>query len=124
MKTMSSLRMPRRFLAASVLALAGASLYLGLGRPGPAAGQDSSSTAAVEAEWKKKNLSYDQAATCKGCHTMPGSDYVKAGAFDVSLLTEYAIWKVHDKHAQAYAVLVGNRGKEIARQLGKDILKP
>ncbi len=76
-------------------------------------------------EWK--NCKYQNAVSCASCHTQPTGNNLRAPgqkrALDVVLMTEYAIWKTHDKHAQAYAVLAGPRGKLMARLLGQDVLK-
>jgi hypothetical protein len=70
-----------------------------------------------EAEaWKGKG--YQEAAACARCHTAPAAADLRSGTLDLCLMTEYAIWKTHDKHAQAYAVLEGPRGQEIGRLLG------
>jgi hypothetical protein len=64
---------------------------------------------------------YQSATECKKCHTRPtGADVLEqSGPF--VLLTEYAIWKTHDKHAQAYAVLLGTRGQAMQKILGKSV---
>ena len=44
-----------------------------------------------------------------------------------ALRGESSIWRAYDKHAQAYAVLEGDRGKQIGKVLFKDekaVLKP
>jgi hypothetical protein len=63
------------------------------------------------------------AIECRRCHTKPKAEDAKALAF--VLLTEYAIWKTEDKHAQAYAVLQNERSKDIKAALGlDDLTKP
>src|SRR3954447_13007926 len=86
-------------LAALIWALAG---------PGdrPAAAQDEGKGGDP---WKEH--AYQESSECKQCHTIPTEDRREKGSLDFILLTEYAIWKTHDKHAQAYAVLEGARGK-------------
>jgi hypothetical protein len=63
---------------------------------------------------------YQSAAECFNCHTQPTGQDLRS-SLDFVLLTEYAIWKTHDKHAQAYAVLKGPRGKAMAKLLGQDV---
>jgi hypothetical protein len=70
------------------------------------------------AAWK--GLKYEEAKECRACHNTPRNADDKA---DLVLQTEYPIWKLQDKHAQAYAVLVGDRGKKIAKILEKDVLQ-
>jgi hypothetical protein len=68
---------------------------------------------------------FDGALACGRCHTQPsGADIRPGGACDFVLMTEYAIWRVHDKHAQAYAVLKEQRSKRMGELLGQDVLKP
>jgi hypothetical protein len=71
--------------------------------------------------WEK--YTYQDSVQCKRCHTAPTADYKDAKSLDLVLLTEYAIWKTHDKHAQAYAVLDGERGKRMGKLLGFDVEK-
>ena len=69
------------------------------------------------AKWKEdKDLTYDSSALCTQCHVTPLPNTPKT-AFDIVLLSEYTIWKSTDKHAQAYAVLVGDRGQRIGESL-------
>ncbi len=74
-----------------------------------------------------KAFKYQNAVTCARCHTKPGGNDVAAPGMlrplDVVLMTEYSIWKTHDKHAQAYAVLLGPRGQRMGQLLGQDVLK-
>jgi hypothetical protein len=76
-----------------------------------------------------KNLQYQEAVACTKCHVQPGGNDLpdpekkKARSLDVVLLTEYAIWKTHDKHAQAFAVLKGPRGQAMADRLKQDVTK-
>src|SRR5258708_33128493 len=53
-------------------------------------------------------------AICLDCHTQPTQNRIEEKALDFVLLTEYATWKTQDKHAQAYAVLHGPRGVQMA----------
>lgn len=80
-------------------------------------------------DWK--DLKYQSAAKCASCHSVPNGNQLPSDdpnskaprSWDVVLLTEYSIWKSHDKHAQAYAVLAGPRGKRMGEILGQDVLK-
>lgn len=67
---------------------------------------------------------YENASQCANCHTQPTNGRIDQGALELVLLTESAIWRTYDKHAQAYAVLVGDRGKKIGDLLKADVLKP
>jgi hypothetical protein len=67
-------------------------------------------------DWSKFN--YESVKACADCHTQPTANRIGEGAQNLVLLTETAIWRTYDKHAQAYAVLKGERGKGIARLLG------
>jgi hypothetical protein len=62
---------------------------------------------------------FNEPADCITCHTYPQPDSVTRGALDFVLLTEYATWKTQDKHAQAFAVLTGSRGRKMAERLEK-----
>jgi hypothetical protein len=74
-------------------------------------------------KWKEqKDVFYQQAKDCKQCHTVPLPDTTDA-QLDFVVLAEYSIWKTQDKHAQAYAVLEGDRGQAIGKIIGKDVLK-
>lgn len=89
-------------------------------QPAPG-GQDA---VAVEAKWNENHLYFQEAQECKECHSGPNDARARKGAFDITLQTEYSVWKTHDKHAQAYAVLIGDRGKKIGKLLGdKDVTK-
>jgi hypothetical protein len=64
----------------------------------------------------------DGSITCSDCHTQPRRGQVRAGeSCDFVLLTEYAVWKLYDKHSQAYAALVGERGRRMADLLHQDV---
>ncbi|MEY4393960.1 MAG: hypothetical protein RL595_1209 [Planctomycetota bacterium] len=77
------------------------------------------------------DLKYHSAAKCGECHSLPRGNQLPSEdpsvkeqrAWDVVLMTEFSIWKSHDKHAQAYAVLAGPRGKRMGEILGQDVLK-
>ena len=67
-------------------------------------------------------LKYQSAGECANCHVRPTANRLEESkAFDFVWLTEYAIWKTHDKHAQAYAVLLGKRGQDIGKLLGQNV---
>jgi hypothetical protein len=65
---------------------------------------------------------YDGATACKDCHTQPNAE--RSPSLPFVTLTEYAIWKLEDKHAQAFAVLKTKRSERIGELLGVNILKP
>src|SRR5258708_1333859 len=65
-------------------------------------------------DWK--DLIYIQSSECANCHSAPRNvGDLKSTEF--VLLTESSIWRTFDKHAQAYAVLEGDRGKQIGKIL-------
>jgi hypothetical protein len=94
---------------------------LGHGRQAQADYTQSQSILATEKDWEK--LHYESASACAQCHTNPKQADVNNGSLDVVMLTEYSIWQTYDKHAQAYAVLKGPRGKRIGEVLKVDVLK-
>jgi hypothetical protein len=61
---------------------------------------------------------FKEVTECQKCHTS-ASRY--ADALNFVLLTEYATWKLEDKHAQAYAVLKGERAKQMGKLLGVNV---
>jgi mono/diheme cytochrome c family protein len=75
--------------------------------------------------WKEKGYKYQNSSACSQCHTVPTGNQVPKDdphgpqALNIVLMTEYSIWKTYDKHAQAYAVLEGPRGKMIGKLLGE-----
>jgi hypothetical protein len=75
--------------------------------------------------WKEKGYKYQNSSACSQCHTVPTGNQLPKDdpkgpqALNVVLMTEYSIWKTYDKHAQAYAVLEGPRGKTIGKLLGE-----
>jgi hypothetical protein len=77
---------------------------------------------AGQPDWSK--YLYQDASQCANCHTQPTNARIDQGALELVLLTESAIWRTHDKHAQAYAVVAGERGKKIGDLLKVDVLKP
>jgi Cytochrome c554 and c-prime len=64
----------------------------------------------------RKKPTYLSTSECSFCHTEPFGN-----SQDVVLLTEFHTWRVKDKHSQAFAVLVGPRGKQIGKNLGIDV---
>jgi hypothetical protein len=123
---------PTRVLAAAALCAAG--LYWSAWRA-PLAGAEAGGAKAkgereMAKEWQEKGYKYQNAAACSRCHVQPtGNDIPKPDqpkaqkALNLVLLTEYSIWKTHDKHAQAYAVLEGPRGRQMGEMLGIDVTK-
>jgi hypothetical protein len=75
--------------------------------------------------WKQKGFKYQNSSACSQCHTVPTGNQLPKDdphgpqALNIVLMTEYSIWKTYDKHAQAYAVLEGPRGKMIGKLLGE-----
>src|SRR5262249_1964394 len=69
-------------------------------------------------KWKGK---YQDASACMECHTKPTRLNQENKSLEFVLLTEYAIWKTYDKHAQAYVVLEGRRGQAMAKILNRDV---
>src|SRR4051812_23928831 len=123
---MSKYLTPTSVLTAAALCLAGPGLYAW--RPAGAAeapaGAGPRPDAELVKEWKGKDYKYQNAAACTRCHVQPtGNDIAKPDqpkapkALNIVLLTEYAIWKTHDKHAQAYAVVEGPRGQQMGNLL-------
>src|SRR5579872_4156224 len=67
---------------------------------------------AEPANWKNdKGIFYQAAGECVQCHVLPLANYTPT-TWAISTFGEYPIWKTHDKHAQAYAVLEGERGQK------------
>jgi hypothetical protein len=64
---------------------------------------------------------FDEPGACMDCHAFPKKQNIDKGALSFVLLTEYSAWKTFDKHAQAYAVLKGPRGEEMAAALRQDV---
>src|SRR5579883_1654145 len=89
---------------------------------GPAGRAADPDAKAGQPDWSKHL--YQEASQCSNCHTQPTNARIEQGALELVLLTESAIWRTHDKHAQAYAVLAGERGKKIGELLKADVLKP
>jgi hypothetical protein len=58
------------------------------------------------------------------CHVKPRAIHRENGSLDFVLMTEYSIWRTHDKHAHAYAVLEGPRGQAMGRILAMDVTNP
>ena len=66
-----------------------------------------------------KDLQFLGVGECKKCHLVPDSE--SKDSLDFVLLTEYTSWRTLDKHAQAYAILVGPRGKQMGERLKLDV---
>jgi hypothetical protein len=65
---------------------------------------------------------YAGSVSCSECHTKPRGAYLEnGGACEFVLATEYAVWKVYDKHSRAYFALEGKRGQKMAELLGQDV---
>lgn len=108
----------RNFVAAIVatLAMAGGAFYF-QSQPAQADPVLSQSVTNTTKDWEK--FFYQEAKECKNCHSAPIAD--RRASLDLCMLTEWSIWKTQDKHAQAYAVLKGERGRKISKLLtGKD----
>jgi hypothetical protein len=101
-------------------ALGAATLLAGLVLQARSVGQDGRAGQAAPAA----GGTYTGAANCLRCHSRPRPDDVGRGSTGFVLLSEYSIWKTHDKHAQAYAVLLGHRSQAIARLLKQDVKDP
>lgn len=113
----------QRFLGlAALIAACGVVSVVGPGVDGSRAAEPAK---AAKPDWSKFN--YETVGKCAGCHTQPTNQRIEDGALELVLLSEAGIWRTYDKHAQAYAVLEGERGRMIGRLLGLkegDILKP
>jgi hypothetical protein len=112
MLTLSSLKPLASFRA---LGWAVAALVLATAAPGLA--QPGNMPPPEDPAWS--NFKYQPAKTCtNNCHGQPGG-----GNTDLALMCENLIWKSYDKHAQAYAVLEGERGQKMATALKMDVTK-
>src|SRR4051812_14527301 len=115
---MPKVSLPAKLFAAGAMALAAVAGAVLLPHR-PARAQDLSQSVADDPTtkaWQKYH--YQPARQCKRCHTAPTEDY--KDSLELVTLTEYSIWQTHDKHAQAYAVLKGPRGKQISQVMFKD----
>lgn len=109
----------KRVFAAGALALTGVAIAAVLLVNRPAAAQPPTQSPATAADaWK--NLLYFDSGSCTECHAVPTPAKIAARAGEFVLLTESSIWRAYDKHAQAYAVLEGARGKMIGKVLYND----
>src|SRR5689334_9022331 len=95
--------------------LLGAGLLSGLAwlvlHPGTLYGQEAGAVSPHAEAWK--DFQYQEASNCSLCHAGPTQANKGLGSLELVLMAEYSIWKTHDKHAQAYAVLEGKRGQQI-----------
>jgi hypothetical protein len=123
---MPKISLPKMAWAAGAVALVGGALGLVLFSARRTQAQDKPPLyqSAAEAHDAWKDFLYDKSSACMGCHAAPTAQNIRDGATTSVLLTESAIWRTHDKHAQAYAVLKATRGKQIADLLKQDVLKP
>jgi Cytochrome c554 and c-prime len=118
---MPKFSMPKKVFAAGLLVLAAGALGVGvwLSQVANAAPPDfplsESSVNLHDTDWQK--FYYAASSECSNCHVAPNAQRIQNGATDFVLLTESAIWRAFDKHAQAYAVLKGERGKQIGQIL-------
>lgn len=120
---MPKLFFSKKVIAVAVLAVA-VSLGIGFLVNRPARAQSLSQSAASAATAWKEFVS-SPSKDCMECHAAPTAG--KTGSMDFCLFTESAIWRAYDKHAQAYAVLEGERGRQIGKILLKDekaVLQP
>jgi hypothetical protein len=64
-------------------------------------------------------FTYQGSLGCSTCHA-------EKGGFPTDLvqLTEMQTWRIKDKHAQSYTVLLGPRGKRMGELLGVDVTHP
>src|SRR4051812_2755089 len=115
MRIMPSLVVPRKLLAGALVAVVAVALGVGFFADRAAKAQPPSQPPSSVA-WK--DLTYAQSGRCSDCHSFPIANRLKATEF--VLLTESSIWRAYDKHAQAYAVLGGDRGKQISKLLFGD----
>jgi len=109
---MPKFSLPAKLIAVGVVALA---IVAGAGflAQRAARAQPLSEPPGVDA-WK--DLVYVSSTECASCHSAPQNvNQLKSTEF--VLLTESSIWRAYDKHAQAYAVLEGERGKQIGKVL-------
>jgi hypothetical protein len=114
MTMLSRLRRPRRALFGVLLLVAACCLTALVARSGRAQAPEKKAD-----PWAK--FTYQESGLCKRCHTVPTAEDKGRKSLDFVLLTEYAIWKTHDKHALAYAVLDGDRSLAIGRRLNYDV---
>src|SRR5215468_8977440 len=109
---MPKLSFPAKLVAAGALVLA---VVAGAGflAQRAARAQPLSQPPSVDA-WK--DLVYVSSTECADCHSAP-QNVNRLKSTEFVLLTESSIWRAYDKHAQAYAVLEGDRGKQIGKVL-------
>ncbi len=111
---LSRLSRPRRVVV-GIIALAAACCLTALGaRFGRAQAPEKKAD-----PWAK--FTYQESSRCMDCHTVPRARYKEDKSLEFVLMTEYAIWKTHDKHALAYVALDGERSKQMGRLLGFDV---
>src|SRR5262245_61415894 len=117
---MPTMHLTRRKLftaVAAFLALAALAWVLVGNRPAQADYTLTESVSATKDAWSK--FHYQEANKCTLCHDLPKP--ATEASWDLCTFAEWPIWKTHDKHAQAYAVLRGERGRKMARLLYPDM---
>src|SRR5437868_5143860 len=80
------------------------------GRPGSLGAAEPGDDDFSAKAWQSK---YQNANACSRCHTRPIAQDKADGSLDFVLLAESAIWKAYDKHAQAFASLLGKRSERM-----------
>ena len=60
---------------------------------------------------------------CARCHRSPTPLDRESGATDWASLTEFETWYTHDKHSQAFKLLDSERGRQMGKILGIDVLR-
>ncbi len=111
----------KKIFAAGVLALAVAAVIgLSLTRSLRADPKLTQSQTAAAEHWK--DFFYAPSQDCMECHAAPTvARFTDPDpSIEFCLFTESAIWRAFDKHAQAYAVLEGERGKLMSKVLYND----
>src|SRR5262245_9434562 len=104
---------------AALLAAVAAGVVTLSSRPAQANPELTQSVPATAKAWEK--FFYQEASACSQCHSVPNAQ--NRGSLDLCMFSEWSVWKTHDKHAQAYAVLKGERGRKIGELLKQDVLK-
>ena len=102
-------------------------MLLSLAAPAHAFGQAAQQPAAAAPLTRAQIMSkgtFENPTDCQECHTQVTQNRIERNALDFVLLTEYATWKTQDKHAQAYAVLLGSRGRQMQEILHQSVTEP
>ena len=80
----------------------------------------------IAAQDKKPDLTeakYYGVSTCNKCHADAVDGKPGKFATDFVLMNEFTTWRTKDKHALAYLVLEGPRGRQIGKILNIDVTK-